>query len=94
MPGPPVLADLEHGAHVGDALDHLAHVVVAQAVLRHDEAQLALVGGFPFGHRPLEVGEVLLGDGHRFRLVGDRDVHHAVGPLHRHGADFLGLEDA
>src|SRR2546423_1493620 len=39
----------------------------------------------------LEVGQVALGDGHRFGLVVDGHVHHTVGRLHRHGPDLVGL---
>ncbi len=78
------LADLQHRVGVCYRIDDLAHVVKSQAVLGDDVAKAPLVRGFPPGDRALEVGEVLLRDDDRFRLVLDEDVDDPVGHLERH----------
>jgi hypothetical protein len=85
---------LENGVGVGQAVDGGAHVVDAETVLRDHVAQERLVGRAPIALRALEVGEVLLGGGDGFDLVGHRDVDDAVGHLHRHGADLGGFVHA
>ena len=89
-----LLADLQDGVRVGDRLDDLLHVVEAQAVLRHDVAQAALVVRLPIRDRALEVGEVLLGDLARFGLILRQDVDDAVGHLEGHRPDLFGGVDA
>ena len=90
----PVLAQFQDRADVRDAVDDVAHVVVAQPVFRHHEAQVARVRCFPGVQRSLEVGQILFRRGHGFRLVAHGDVHHPVRHLYVHGAHFLRLEDA
>ena len=66
---PEVAADLEHRAVVGERLDHLAHVVDAQPVLRDDAPHQALVRRLPVARPALEVREVLLRHGDGLGLV-------------------------
>ncbi len=89
----PVLANLEHGIHIGDAFHDLAHVVVTQAVFRHHEAQFTDIGCFPIFHRTLEVGQIFLGHKNGLCLVLHGDVHHTVGHLYVHGTHFFRRED-
>ena len=85
-------AQLQHGAFVGQRVDHGAHVIDAQAVLRDRRGAEPLVGAAPFADRALEVGQVLLGDAHRLRLVLDQHVDDAVRHLHARRPDFLGRD--
>ena len=47
-------AELQHRAGVAERVEHRAHVIRAQAVLRDRAAQQPLVGGLPFRQRALE----------------------------------------
>ena len=94
MPRPKPRRSSSTRAGVGERLDHLAHVVDAQPVLRDDVAQAALVGALPRRQRALEVRQVLLGRGDGLGLVLDGDVDDAVRHLHVHRADLLGPEHA
>ena len=59
---PELLSNLQHRPHIGDRVDHLAHVIEPQPILRHHVPQPPLVGRLPFVDRALEVAEVLLRD--------------------------------
>ncbi len=87
-------ANFEDTAAVGHRRDDVARVVDAETVLRDDVAKRPLIGGVPLLQRPLEVGEVLLRDGHGFGFVFDGDIDHAVGDLDVHRADVFRGEDA
>lgn len=52
--GSELAPQFQHAVPVGQDLDRLADVVGTQAVLRHQVAQLALVGATPVGQRALE----------------------------------------
>ena len=83
-----------HRPLVGQRLDDRADVVGAPVTLGNHCAQGGLVAGVAAGRRSLEVAEQPLGDGDRFRLVGDDDVDDAVGLLHRDRADLVGVDVA
>src|SRR5579871_329244 len=87
-------SQLEHRAFVSEQMYQLADIVDAQPVLRDDAAQPALVDGAPVGERALEVGEILLGETNRVRLVVGEDVDDAVRLLHADRPDLFGAEDA
>ncbi len=71
------------------SLDHGAHVVDAQPVLRNRPAQQALVGAIPVAQRALEIGQILLRGARPLRLVLDQHIDDAVGRLDVDRADLL-----
>src|ERR1019366_8443908 len=85
---------LGHRAVVDEAVDELADVVAAQAVLGHGVAQLARIGAGGVFDAALEAGEVLLRRGDSGTLVADEDVDDAVLRLHLARPDLLGREVA
>jgi hypothetical protein len=86
--------DIQDRAFVGDGFKHVAHVVEAQTVFRHDVPKAALVVGLPRSQRSLEVGKILPPDVDRLVFVLDQDIDDAVRNLNGHRPDFLGRIDA
>lgn len=75
---------------VGDDFKHVAHVIEAQAVFRHDMPKAALVVRLPRSHRPLEVRKILPSNVARFVFVLYQDIDDPVWNLNGHRSDFLG----
>ena len=73
-------AQFQHAAGVTQGLDDRPHIVAADAILREEVAQPALVGvrGVGLRLRIADVGQVPPGRTHRGGLVDDEQVHHAV----------------
>ncbi len=92
--GAEVAPQFQNRTLVRDQIDHPAHVVHAQPILRYHLTQLALIGARPLLDRALKIGEVLLGDPHRFGFIGHDDVDHAVAALNGGGTDFIRMEHA
>ena len=86
----PAAAQFQHAAGIGQRGDDGAHVVDPQAVLGHQVAQGAWVGGLPVGGAALEVAQVLLGGDHSRGLVVDQHIHHAIGMQLGCRADLVG----
>ena len=89
----PLGTKLQHGTHIGNPLNHLAHVVIPQTVLRHHKSQFSRIGGFPRINRTLKIREILLCANHRFGFVCHFDVHDAIGYLHIHRPHFIWREN-
>jgi hypothetical protein len=89
-----IAADFQHRALVGEEIDHGADVVDPQAVFRDRPPQQPLVRRLPVGDRALEIRQIFLRRGRRFRLVLDQDVDDAVRRLERHRAYFRRMIDA
>ena len=83
-------AQFEHGFAIAQRVHHAAHVVHAQPVLRHGEAQLALVIASPVGRSPLKIREVLACGVDCIDFIFHQNIDHAIARLHIAGADVFG----
>ena len=84
--------ELEHAADIGDAVDHLAHVVGAPRIVRHDVAQRRAVGRLARRGGAAEIAEILARHGDGLGLVLDQHVDDARRHVHRGRADLLGRQ--
>ena len=93
MPGAKLGRSSSSEPLVGQQIDGPVHVVDPASVPGHHLAELLLVGCGPGRQIALKEGEVATGHRDGLRLVVTEDIDHAVGHLHRRGADLLGRED-
>ena len=92
-PLPVAAPQLDEAADVGQRGDDAADVVDAQAVLRDQVTQAALVGAVAGPRASLEVGQKLSRHPRRLGLIGDEQVKTAIRELLTRWPDVLRRED-